>query len=254
MAAVSSCQKKVTAMSKGIHFDTLQTDTTALLCDSDTSCTAHCKLHINLIFLQGKEYEQVNDSLLRSGLLSPEYLSLSGYKMTPEAAVDSFIKRYINDYREFYSAVYTEETNDTSATLSYSIDSEIKDGRSGITNYIAHVRSDLGAGSTEYTQVFNIDINNNRVLRLENVFLDGYEQELGRIIAERLCKQMKVESLSALRSAGYFVQCEPYATANFERSDDAMRFIYVKGEIADREKGETTVSVPYSAVRRMMRK
>ncbi len=251
-AALSSCKPKVTAQSKGIRFDTLCVDTTALL--SDSSGVAHCALHLNLIFLRGKEYEGVNDSLLRSGLLAPEYLSLSDYKMTPAEAVDSFIDRYITDYREFYTTVYAEEGNDTTATISYSVDASLRDGRSGITNYVAHVVSDLGAGSTDYTQVLNIDITNDRVLRLEHVFLDGYEQELGDIIAERLCKQLNVSSLDALRSAGYFVQCDPYATANFEMADRDIRFIYIKGEIADRDKGEVVVSVPYSAVRRLLRK
>ncbi len=250
--AISSCEKKVTILSKGIQFDTLQTDTTALLCDSGGK--AHCHLHLNLIFFNGKEYEQVNDSLIRSGLLAPEYLSLSDYKMTPREAVDSFINRYISDYREFYTTVYAEEGDDTTATLSYSIDTEIRDGLSGITNYVAHVRSDLGAGSTEYTQVLNIDINNDRVLHLENVFLDGYEKELGDIIAEYLWKQLKLGSMKELHSAGYFVQCIPYATTNFEMTDKGIRFIYIKGEIADRDKGETVVNVPYSAIRRLMRR
>ena len=250
-ASISSCKEKVTAQSKGICFDTLRVDTTALLSDSSK---AHCSLHLNLIFLAGKEYEGVNDSVLRSGLLAPEYLSLSSYKMTPAEAVDSFINRYISDYRSFYTSVYNEEADDSVATIRYSVDAELRDGRSGITNYIAHVQCDLGAGSTAYTQVLNIDIVHDRVLRLEHVFLDGYEQELGDIIAQRLCKQMKVKNLDALQRIGYFVQCTPYATTNFEMGDRSIRFYYITGEIADRDKGETVVTVPYSALKRLMRR
>ena len=100
MAALSSCKPKVTAQSKGIRFDTLCVDTTALL--SDSGGVAHCALHLNLIFLRGKEYEGVNDSLLRLGrtrmdrycLLQSSYNGIAEFLASISASLVSLVFNY----------------------------------------------------------------------------------------------------------------------------------------------------------------
>ena len=68
----------------GVVLDTLKAENhTALLEDSAGSPQCHVK--VELITFGNKEYSSINDSLLRSGILSPDYLSLSDIHMTPQA-------------------------------------------------------------------------------------------------------------------------------------------------------------------------
>ena len=71
----AGCHHKPTMREMGIVLDTLCSSSVATLTDSVGSPT--CEVDIELIALQNKEYAPVMDSLIRSGILAPEYLSLT---------------------------------------------------------------------------------------------------------------------------------------------------------------------------------
>ena len=84
---------------KGYAIDSIKADTTVYLDKGDGS--PKCVLDLNIAYIKkGKHGEMINDTLMRCGILTPDYLSLRSTKLSPEEAVDSFIKRFAGEYKE----------------------------------------------------------------------------------------------------------------------------------------------------------
>ena len=251
--ALGSCRHKPTMREMGVLLDTLTAERhTALVPDSAGS--PHCNVDIQLITFANKEYAPLNDSLLRCGILSPEYLSLTDTHIAPREAVDSFIKRYTNDYREFFTGIYDDEGDTEAATIGYHLSTSIEEGKDSILTYKAHITNRQGAITTDYTRCVNIDLNHKRLVALSDIFVPGAETGLQNAITERLVNQVGCKTPQGLRDAGFFVNSEPYATNNFIIGEKAITFVYVEGEIADRSKGEIQVEVKFSDVSNLMKR
>ena len=115
MSMIVGCHHKPTVQELGIVLDTLRADTVAAL--SDSAAQPHCEVHLQLLTFADKKYAPLNDSLLHSDILSPQYLSLGNKVFTPKEAVDSFIQRYIEYYRSFFAGIYIDEPTVEAATI-----------------------------------------------------------------------------------------------------------------------------------------
>ena len=249
---VSACKHKPTMREMGILLDTLNVQATASLTDSIPS--PHCEVDLEVIVISNKEYAPVNDSLLRSGILSPEYLSLTDKQITPRAAIDSFIRRYEADYKTFYSGIFTDESDSQSASIGYTLRTSIEEGKDSTLCYKAFVSHKQGAITTNYTLCRNIDLPRKRLLQLDDIFVHGYERGLSEAIANQLMKQSANKDLQSLRQSGFFVNSDIYPTPNFILGDKSITFVYVAGEIADRDRGEIQVEVKYSEIKRLLKR
>lgn len=246
---MSSCHHRPTMREMGIVLDTIQAESSSPLLDS--LATPNCHVDINMIVFSNKEYSPLNDSLLRSGILSPEYLSLSTKHIPPRAAVDSFIKRYEADYHTFYRGIFTEEGDSAQASIGYKLSTTIEEGKDSVLNYRAFITFRQGTVETSYTHCKNIDMGKLRILSLDDIFVHGYEKALSEVILNRLLKQSANKSLEDLHQAGFFINSEVYPTSNFILGEKAITFVYVAGEIADRSKGEIQVEIKNSDIKRL---
>jgi hypothetical protein len=237
----------------GVVLDTLKVEKNAALV-VDSAGSPQCHVSLELITFGNKEYSDINDSLLRSGILSPQYLSLTDIHMTPKAAVDSFIQRYVSDYREFFTGIFSDEGSNDAATIGYTLTTKIEEGKDSILNYKAFISNRQGAISTDYIYCLNIDLGSKRLLKLSDIFVPGSEKGLQEAIISRLMKQTGCKTPEGLREAGFFVNIEAYAPNNFILGDKVITFVYVAGEIADRSKGEIQVEVKYSDVKDLLKR
>lgn len=249
---LGSCRHHPTMREMGIVLDTLKA--TGGIALSDSADNPRCKVDIELITLANKEYAPLCDSLLRSGILSPEYLSLTERHITPQAAVDSFIRRYCDDYRTFYAGLFTDEQDTANASIAFTLRTAITEGRDSTLAYRARISNRQGDITTDYTVCLNLDLARKRILHLTDIFVPGYEKALGEAIANQLMRQSSNKSMEELREAGFFNSIVPYATNNFLLSDNAITFVYVAGEIADREKGEIQVEVKLSKIKELLKR
>lgn len=251
--ALGSCRHKPTLQEMGVVLDTLKAESQAALV-VDSAGSPQCHVSIDLILFANKEYLSLNDSLLRCGILSPEYLSLTDIHLTPQAAIDSFIQRYTNDYREFFSGIFSDEGDNESATIGYQLNTSIEEGKDSILIYKANISNRQGAITTDYARCVNIDLGRKRLIALSDIFVPGSEKGLQEAIVSRLVSQTGVKTADALRAAGFFVNSEAYAPNNFILGEKAITFVFVPGEIADRSKGEIQVEVKYSDVSNLMKR
>ena len=247
------CHHRPTMREMGIVLDTLRIND-CFVPLTDSLPEPNCEFDIELITLANAEYSALNDSLLRSGILTPEYLSLTDTTLTPREAVDSFIERYAADYRTFFANIFLDEGDADAVSKSYQLATSIGEGRDSVLCYEAHITQKEGAVQNTYTICKNMDLAHCRLLTLDDVFVHGSDHGLSEAIAAQLLRQTAKKSLSELHDAGFFVGTEVYPTPNFLLGDKSVTFVYVPGEIADRDKGEIRVEVKYANIKHLLKR
>ena len=97
---MSSCERKSSAPKKlDIPTAVVSVDTVARLSDA-----IQCHVHVDFTYLKESKHAAVNDSLLRMGLLQPDYFAVNNDKLTPQTAIPSFVRQYIKQYNGNSSA------------------------------------------------------------------------------------------------------------------------------------------------------
>ena len=207
-AVLAACgPQSQTAEIEGMEFDSVVVDSVARLLDIPDAPT--CELSLSIQYAKGGKAEQINDTLLRSGILTPDYLSLDQRKLTVKESVDSFVCRYITDY--------------------------LKD----VLNYIAEVFSyGGGAHGIKQTLVRNFDVKTGHLITLDDLFVSGYEDAMKAKIVEKMSSKFKVKDLQALQDKYIFADSHVYVPENFILEDNKIIFIYCEDEIAPHDVGE----------------
>ena len=242
-----------TAKFSGMEFDSIVVDSTVALSRSEGAPS--CRVAMSVQYAKGEKADYINDTLLRSGILMPDYLSLSDEKLTVKQSVDSFVKRYVSDYLHDYGELYRADTQHASSyNCSYIMKTRTCNGAKNILNYIATIQSYTG-GAHEIKQTIarNFDVKTGKMLFLDDLFIEGYETQLTEMLVAKMAKEFKVKNLEGLQEKGVFVDGQTYLTDNFIYGDDDITFIYCEDEIAPHEVGEIRVELDIDDVKRLMK-
>lgn len=242
-----------------IEFEGITVDTVVSL--TADAGAPECILKLEIKIAKGEHAQQINDTLLRSGILVPDYLSLDTMSLTPREAVDYFVKETLSDWRRFYTPIFKREGNKEYARQSFELTTSVQGGRDGVTNYIANICIVSGGQNSEYRLVRNIDEHSGNLLSLNDVFIDGSEEAVGEEILKHLMRredssnknERAPTSIDELPHGGFFAGRAPYPSQNFLLGNDTITFIYGSGEIADRQKGEIHVDIHYGKLRKWLK-
>ena len=231
---MSSCERKSSAPKKlDIPTAVVSVDTIARLSD-----VIQCHVHVDFTYLKENKYAAVNDSLLRMGLLQPDYFSINNDKLTPQIAIPTFVRQYIKEYMEIAQLVRQKEKDKSQLIGELTIKTEL---RAALDNYItalSHIAINNGNGElTKYTIVRNFDPKNGKLITLQEQFGKDYKEKLTKEIIKRIADRENLEKddIAGLQAKGYFIGIDPYPTDNFILTDDSIMFIYTPGEISQKE-------------------
>ena len=231
---ISSCGHKSSAPKKlDIPTAVVSVDTIARLSD-----VIQCHVHVDFTYLKENKYAAVNDSLLRMGLLQPDYFSINNNKLTPRTAILFFVGQYIKDYMVIAQLVHQREKDKSQLNGELTIKTEL---RAALDNYItalSHIAINNGNGElTKYTIVRNFDPKSGKLITLQEQFGKDYKEKLTKEIIERIADREKLEKddFAGLQAKGYFIGIDPYPADNFILTDDSIVFIYTPGEISQKE-------------------
>ena len=239
---------------KGYAIDSIKADTTVYLDKGDGS--PNCVLDLNIAYIKkGKHGEMINDTLMRCGILTPDYLSLRSTKLSPEEAVDSFIKRFAGEYKEEYGAMYrSDKTHASSYGYEYRVRTHVENNTDGVLTYIANIYMHGGGEyGVNQTKAFNFSLDTGRMISLNNFFVPGYENNLKEILTEQICEDFDADDIDGLKSQQLFCGIDVYIPENFILEDDYICFIYCESEIASRNMGEIRVCIDYSDIKHIMK-
>ena len=234
-----------TASVEGLEFDSVVVDTTMSLAASDDAPKCHLRLSVQ--YAKGENADQVNYSIVHSGMFAPDYLAIGNEMLTMQHVVDSFVSQYLNDYRNVYGDFYRQDKEHASLyDNEYVLQTTCLRGAKGIFIYL--VSSFLYAGGSygsNTTIAKNIDVKTGKVLQLSDVFVAGYEQQLSELIEKKLLKRFDVKTLDDLHKQSVFTGIDIYVPDNFMLEEDQVTFIYVEDEVAPHSLGEIRIEIPY---------
>ena len=184
-------------------FDSIVIDTTAKLGNGDV-----CKIHLKMHLFKGKNAAALNDSLLRMGILQPDYMAISYEPLRPKSALSAFVRRLVADEAMVFKRIRSREPN--TQPLLYNTGSPL-----------------------EWLVIRNIAPNGHWI-QLQDIYNEKDRGLLPGEILQQLADNLNLEDTTAVRAAGYFVGINAYATDNFMLFDDSVRFVYVPGDISQK--------------------
>lgn len=247
-------RKTSTAKVSGMVIDSIVKDTCVWLESGKKG--PKCELSLNIQYIKsGKGAALINDTLLRSGILAPDYLSLSQEKIQVRAAVDSFVSRFLKDYQRDYGDLYAQDKeNATSYQVEYRVKTETH-SQDDVLSYIAHIYSFAGGEhGIDQTLVRNFNIRTGRLIHLSDLFVPGYEQGLKEMILEKMCKKYHAHDIEELNQQAIFADHHVYVPDNFLLDGDQITFIYCQDEIAPDALGEIRITFDQSELKKLMKK
>lgn len=239
--------------SDSITFDSIKVDSTLSL--TEDTAGPRCHVSLCLTYAKGKNADMINDSIIRSGILSPDYFSITSEKISPEMAVDSFVKRYLAEYRQDYGEIYRAVGGGASFNCDYIVKTYVIDDNDKYFTYIANVYS-YGGGAHGNSVVIarNIDISTGKIVSLKDLFVPGFDEELNDLIVKALCDKYEVNGIEGLHEKTIFSGIDVYAPDNFIIGKDDITFIYSPDEIACHAEGEIRVSIKNDDMERLLKK
>lgn len=238
----------------GVSFDSIVVDTAVSL-TGDTA-GPQCCLYLNIAYANGPHAQAINDSLLRSGIIAPDFLASTAGHLSAKAAVDSFVTRFIKEYKSNFRELYlADKQHKEDYDITYTVETSTGNGPDSIVNYTAVVTSKAGRDNgVRQTVARNISLSNGRLTRLADIFVPGYDHSLQSIIGKKIAKQLNISSADSLSSHGIFPDGEIYATENFLLGVNDITFIYCQDEIAPHNMGEIRVRCSRSELKNLLRR
>lgn len=245
--AICSCNGKSSGTQQSadsLQFDSVKVDSTQFLTEDTTGPRCHVKLC--LTYAKGKNADLINDSLIRSGVLSPDFFSITDKHISVPEAVDSFVTKYMDDYTSFYGDLYkADKANAASYNCEYNVSSMVSQDNPDYYTYVANVYNYMGgAHGSQIAVVRNISVKSGKIVQLKDLFVPGYEKGLQAAIVAKLCDEHKVKDIKALAAkTTIFDGIDVYASDNFLIGKKSITFIYSPDEIACHAAGEIRVEV-----------
>lgn len=190
---------------------------------------AQCRISVDFTYLKGKQYQAVNDSLLRMGTVQPNYFAISYEPLHPEQAIPELVSRYAAEYIEM--AKYIDEREKEYSQLDWALDikTRIIAGKGDNLVYLSDITIKTGDVTNKYTLANNVDLKTGKRVSLSDEFGNDLK-DLTDDILEQIAKNIDTEK-DSLKAKGYFVDIDAYPTENFILYDDSVTFIYNSGEI-----------------------
>ena len=180
---------------------------------------AACKIHINYVYLKGKQY------------------ATSYEKLTPQQVIERLVQNYGKEYLDLARWLKDREHAASQLDWALNIDTRILSGKENYVVYISNISIKTGETITKYSLCFNIDPRTGRQITLKETFGDDYKATLTEKIVEQMAKNngWDNDDVPEAQAKGYFVGIKPYPSTNFILYDDSTTFIYSPGEINPKE-------------------
>lgn len=256
--AICSCNGKHSGSQNSadsLLFDSVKVDSTQFLTEDTAGPRCHVKLC--LTYAKGGNADNINDSLIRSGVLSPDFLSITDKHISVYEAVDSFVNKYMSDYKSFYGDLYkADKDNGASYNCEYILSSRISQDNPDYYTYEADVYNYMGgAHGSSVTIVRNINVKNSKIVTLKDLFVPGFEKRLQEAIVKSLCEKNNVDDLKALSAkTTIFDGIDVYASDNFIVGKKSITFIYSPDEIACHAAGEIRAELSKDDIKNLFKK
>lgn len=234
-----------------VEFKSADVDRTVAL-SSDANSPV-CTVHLNMTYAteaNGHKAEVINGAI-NSKLLEQEHDG------SVENAANVFADEYIKKYKTLlplYNQDRADSTKRAWYEYHYVITTSTQMGNKNTIVYLATVDYyEGGAHSTNQLLPMNFEAKTGRLLKLEDIFVDGFELELTKILLEALKEKTGTSTIMQLQEQGYLRPMALYPTENFILGDETITFVYNPSEIAAYDIGAIELIIPYTDMEKIIR-
>lgn len=255
---ISGCQtgtKKTAA--NDIQFDSITVDKTYHFFNNPEN--PNCNLQICFTYPSKFADKALLKKLQNSFILSyfgEEYADLS-----PAEAVEKYTDHYLKEYKELEKDFQAEVENagDSPVGSWYSYyemsNDDIAYNENDILSYTVNFENYTGGahGAHAYTNHV-LNLKTGKPLTEEELFVDNYQDNLARILVDRIADAYDVENAKELENAGFFSVDEIFPNGNFLVDANGLTYTFNEYEIAAYVVGPVTVQLPYEEIRYLLKK
>ena len=229
-----------------ISWDTIDVNKTQLV--GLDSLGAVCTVDIRFIIPQQYEKAEVLRAIQRElnyALVDED--SLVG--ILSKETIDKYAADYIADYIEDAQKDYSLWHNMDASADSYTKDirSEVVFDQANLISYRLKAVEYSGEDTTSviYENLL-FDLTDGRKLSEEDIFGEGYRDELNKMLTEQLLRANGVTEVAQLQDLGYWGAADIAANNNFYVTQDRITYTYNPGEYADPQLGVLNISINFS--------
>jgi hypothetical protein len=185
-------------------------------------------------------------------------MTLFGESTTLRDACDMFVDSRKKDFDEMHDEYINSKDNDTPAfffSLYDIIGATAQVGYKECITYIAvHEEYNGGAHPNTFISITNFDPNSGNEITLNDIFKEGYEEQLIAILTEQLMKENNAATIEELRDQGFLLfDTEMFISNNFALEKESITFLYNPYEIACYAMGHIYVTLDYKSLEEIMK-
>ena len=235
-----------------VEFQSVDIDQTVKLANEENS--PMCSVHLNMTYAtaaNGHKAEVIN------GHINEKLLG-----QQPDCSVENAAKLFAEEYTKRYKttllSLYNQDRADSTKRAWYEYHYVITTStQTGSKNTIAYLATvdyyEGGAHSINQLLPMNFEAKTGRLITLEDIFVDGYEMELTKVLLQALYEKTGTKTVAQLQEKGYLKPMSMYPTENFILGDETITFVYNPSEIAAYDLGATELIIPYNKLEKIIR-
>lgn len=271
---LTSCfepQRSAFKMDNGIEFETINREEQYIL-DNKTDYPS-CNVELSLSFPVSSTFFDIDPvkNIFVYTALGMEYENVS-----INTAIDRYFKVYVDNYKEDARIYRTSKPKIDDTPYEFE-DIYLHDGEHAnlpevfysyyekIVNKVAYdgygllsfqvIKENNKGGGLSHEQVSNytIDLERGELITEADVFLAGYDEALRPIIQYLLMELHGVRNIEQIEDLGFFGIEEILPNRNFMITADGFVYTFNKGEYSAYQLPPAEITIPFSAVRSLMR-
>ena len=253
-------------MGKG-EISSLQADTTIAL-KVEHKNSPNCHVSLDYMYLRPSAD---NDSLSRkiNQTLQRITFGTDYSNLQPEEAIDKVQNEYAKSYRKELMSYYDSDIKSGMKTEDlppwynheYTITTELTLARDSIYNYVVtNYQFTGGAHPNTYATWININANTGKELKKADVFTADSDKKIIELLGRHLLADVNqrletdtITSLQGLWDNGILLNVDLYVPENFLLTDEGVKFLYNRYDIAPYVMGDFQLTIPYAEIENLMK-
>ena len=255
---VSGCNigtKKTT--DNDVTFDSISVDKTYHLLENPEN--PNCNLQINFTYPAKYDNKDILKKIQQQFVYS--YFGDGYENLSPEEATAKYTEDYLNNYKdledEYKAEVAKADETPVGAWFSYfeMSSNDIAYNKNDILSYTVNFENYTGGahGAHSFTNHV-IDMKTGNLIKEDDIFIEGFQEDLAQILIDRIAKQNTVENPKELENIGFFSIDEIFPNGNFLIDDNGITYTFNEYEIAAYVVGATNVHLPYEEIQYLLKK
>lgn len=240
-----------------ITFDSISVDKTYHLLENPEN--PNCNLQINFIFPAQYDNKDILQKVQKQFVSS--YFGDSYETLSPEEATAKYTEDYLNSYKELTDEYKAElaKADDTPVGAWFSYyemsSDNIAYNKNDIISYTVNFENYTGGAHGAHSFMNHvINLKTGNPIAEEDIFIDGYQEDLAQILIDRIAKQNSLDDVKELENIGFFSIDEIFPNGNFLIDDNGITYTYNEYEIAAYVVGATNVHLPYEEIQHLLKK